>query len=166
MPFSIVTAKVKLDNTGASLEMPLLVCEAGPLVPVADYCISKSRSLSWIEKVTRAAKRFLEYLAENADTGADNWQVFRNFSLALRNGTIDKVTGSDPSGLYWLGLKEKEANATIKRLTDMFDWLSREYQTNADTYNPKYAGNDFDRRIDRLALVHSKRPAAPSMLSV
>lgn len=60
LPFSVVTARVRYDETGSSREIPLLICEQGPVVSVAEYCLSKNRSLSWMEKVARSAKLFCD----------------------------------------------------------------------------------------------------------
>lgn len=160
MPFSIVTARVKLDETGATKECPLLVCQFGPVVPVVDYCLSAARSLSWQEKVTRAAKKFCEYLEAHAEAGEEEWRIFRNFSIALHLGSIDLTTGFDHSGLYWESMNTRDAARTIKHLSDMFDWLSREYATKSiGKFNPRYAGNLYDKRIDRLAYIHRRSKA-------
>ncbi|MBI2728519.1 MAG: site-specific integrase [Polaromonas sp.] len=156
MPFSIVTGLLKLDQTGATREIPLLVCQNGPVLSVAEYCLSKKRSLSWMEKVTRACKLFLEYLEANADLNEENWKRFRNFAHSLQSGSIEEATGLDGSGLYWEGKREREVFRTIKLLTDMFDWLSREYETNATQFNPKFNGIEFDKRIDHLAYIHRR----------
>lgn len=157
MPFSVVTARARFDNTGAMRELPLLVCGQGAVVPVVDYCLTRDKSLSWMENVTRSAKLLCQYVeAQGNDSIEDNWKIFRNFSTCLRLGTVDPTTGIDPSGLYWEPRTEREVGRIIRVLTDMLGWLSREYHTNADTFNPLYEGTALDRRIERLAYLHRK----------
>ena len=156
MPFSVVTARVRFDETGAFRELPLLVCEKGPVASVADYCLTKNKSLSWMEKVTRASKIFCQYVEAQGEAKEDNWKLFRNFATCIRIGTIDPTSGNDPSSLYWQPRTETEVDRIIRVLTDMLDWLSREYETDADTFNPKYEGTSLDRRIEHLAYLHRK----------
>lgn len=156
MPFSVVTARARFDETGAMRELPLLVCEQGPVTPIADYCLAKNKSLSWMDEVARASKLLCQYIEAQGDAKEDNWKIFRNFATALRVGTVDPTTGVDASGLYWQPRTEKVVERSIKVLTDMFVWLSREYATNADTFNPTYEGTLLDRRIERLAYLHRK----------
>lgn len=161
VPFSIVTARVRFDETGASREIPLIVCEQGAVRSVADYCLSMHRSLSWMEKVTRSVKLFCDYLEAHADAPSreENWKVFRNFATCLLDGSIDQDTGMDHSGLYWQPCPHREVGRTVGLLTDLFTWLSRECETNAKTFNPQYFGNAYDKRLDRLAYIHKRSKA-------
>ena len=101
-----------------------------------------------MEKVTRASKIFCQYVEAQGEAKEDNWKLFRNFATCIRIGTIDPTSGNDPSSLYWQPRTETEADRIIRVLTDMLDWLSREYETDADTFNPKYEGTSLDRRIE------------------
>lgn len=156
MPFVVVTGQVVSDNTGASKEMPVLVSEGGPVIPLIDYILTKSRSLVWQDKLIRAAKLFLEYLEVNVLQGEAEWRLFRNFANALRIGTIDINTGDDASGLYWPALGIQPANYIITLLSDFFDWLGRDENPRARKFNPQYNGNRYDQRIDHQAYLYRR----------
>ncbi|MFA7279546.1 MAG: gamma-mobile-trio recombinase GmtY [Sterolibacterium sp.] len=160
MTFSIVRGKVFSDNTGASIEMPVLMSADGPVRPLIDYILTMRNSLSWQEKFVRANKLFLEYLEQNAVQGEEEWRLFRNFSNALRSGTIDPETQEDPSGLYWTGIAVRDANFMVKLLSDFFDWLSDpERSPRAAKFNPDYAGNQYAQRIDEKAYQYLRSKA-------
>lgn len=157
--FSVVTGKVVHDNTGVSVSMPVLMSPDGPVRPLIDYCLSVRRSLSWHEKLLRAAKLFFEYLEVNTIHGEEEWRVFRNFSHALRHGTMAADTLSDPSGLYWQAIDVRQANSMIRLLSDLFDWLGREQSQRTNKFNPSYAGNRHDQRIDLQAYQYRRNKA-------
>lgn len=159
MAFSIVTGKVFTDYTGASVELPVLLTPDGPLRALIDYCLSVKRSLPWYEKLVRAMKLFLEYLEVNATKGEEEWRLFRNFSNALRKGTIDVETGFDPSGLYWAGIGTSEANKLQGQLSDFFSWLGFDESPLAAKFNPQYKGNRYDQRIDQHAYQYRRSKA-------
>ena len=121
MVFSVVSGKVYSDNTGTSLQIPVLMTPQGPVRPLIDYCLSLRRSLAWQEKLVRGVKLFLEYLEVNAVQGEEEWRMFRNFSNALHVGTVDPDTRDDPSNLWWSGMAPREANFMITQLSDFFD---------------------------------------------
>ncbi|MDP1732872.1 MAG: gamma-mobile-trio recombinase GmtY [Sulfuritalea sp.] len=152
MAFSVVRGRIFTDATGASIEMPVLMSAEGPVRPLIDYCLTVRRSISWQRKFVRANKLFLEYLEQNAIQGEEEWRLFRNFSNTLRIGTIDPETQEDPSGLYWTGIGVRDANFMINQLSDFFEWLSDpERSPRAGKFNPAYAGNRYDQRIDEKA---------------
>ena len=159
MAFSVVNGKVISDSTGASMAMPVLISPDGPVRPLIDYCLSMRRSLSWQEKLLRAAKLFLEYLEANAIQGEEEWRLFCNFSNALRMGTIDPETRQDPSGLYWEGIDVRAANFMIAQLSDFFDWLGREDNPRGARFNPHYEGTRYDQRIDLQAYQYRRSKA-------
>lgn len=157
MPFSIVRGQIVRDNTGASVEMPVLLASSGgtddvpvPVISLVDYILSMPRSLAWQEKLVRGAKKFLEYCEANANPVVEEWRLFRNFSSALRNGTIDPETGTDPSGLYWEGIGS-DANVIIMQLSNFFDWMGHEDGSRVEKFNPHHTGNAYDQRIDMQA---------------
>jgi hypothetical protein len=150
MPSYIVIGKVYVDATGAADEMPILMTEYGPATALIEYCITMNRSVSWMTKLTAAAKRFWDYLEANP-LEEQGWRVFRNFARALRNGTISPQSGIDPSGLYWMALNIRDAGGSIRLLSDFFDWISRESSDSRTAFNPKYSGNTFEQRFELLA---------------
>lgn len=157
--FSVVSGKVISDNTGASISMPVLLSEHGPVRPLIDYCLSMRRSLSWQEKLLRAARLFFEYLDVNTIEGEEEWRLFRNFSNDLRLGTIDPKTRQDPSGLYWKGFDTNEANFMIRLLSNFFDWIGRDDSPHAAKFNPHYVGTQYDQWIDLKAYQYRRNKA-------
>ena len=159
MVFSVVSGKVYSDNTGTSVQIPVLMTPQGPVRPLIDYCLSLRRSLAWQEKLVRGVKLFLEYLEVNAVQGEEEWRMFRNFSNALHVGTVDPDTRDDPSNLWWSGMAPREANFMITQLSDFFDWLGREDAPRAAKFNPRYEGNAHDRRLDYQAYKYRRDKA-------
>jgi len=96
-------AKVVKDNTGVVVNLPLLMTENGPVLPLVDYLLrhAHARSASWQQHVVQAVGLFIDYMAANRDCFADPKDLFNTFVQRLHTGTIGE-DGADPSGLYWL----------------------------------------------------------------
>lgn len=82
MAFVKSVARVHVDNSGTWIEVPVLVSEAGILMPLLDYCVSSNRSISWMNKLIGAVGLFLEFLAANPNEN-EHWRLFRNFASKL-----------------------------------------------------------------------------------
>ncbi|CAI8867931.1 Site-specific integrase [Pseudomonas sp. IT-P258] len=149
--FVTVKARVYTDATGIYSELPALLTSAGVLEPLLDYCLSRShdRSLTWMSKVTRSVRMFLEYLQSNP-AERDTYRLFQNFAQRLYTGTFDIETGLDPSGLCWAPRSPQDASHIVTQLTDFFDWLGK-MRPEAALLNPRYAGGAFDRQTDEAA---------------
>lgn len=149
--FVTVKARVYADTTGVYSELPALLTSNGVLEPLLDYCLGRShdRSLTWMRKVTRSVRMFLEYLQTNP-AGRDSYRLFQNFAQRLYTGTFDRETGLDLSGLCWAPRSPQDALHIISHLTDFFDWLG-EMRPEAAKVNPCYAGSTFDRQTDEAA---------------
>ncbi len=149
--FVTVKARIHTDATGVYTELPALLTPAGVLEPLLDYCLYRShdRSLTWMSKVTRSVRMFLEYLQSNP-AERDTYRLFQNFAQRLYTGTFDRMTGLDPSGLCWAPRSPQDASHIITHLTDFFDWLG-EMRPAAAQVNPRYAGGSFDRQTDEAA---------------
>ncbi len=149
--FVTVKARIYTDATGAYSELPALLTPAGVLEPLLDYCLHRShdRSLTWMSKVTRSVRLFLEYLLSNP-AERDTYRLFQNFAQRLYTGTFDRKTGLDPSGLCWAPRAPQDAANIVTHLTDFFAWLS-EIRPEAARLNPRYQGGAFDRQIDEAA---------------
>lgn len=157
--FVTVKARVYTDATGAYTEIPALLTPAGVLEPLLDYCLYRShdRSLTWMSKVTRSVRMFLEYLQTNP-AERDTYRLFQNFAQRLYTGTFDRETGLDPSGLCWAPRSAQDASHIITHLTDFFDWLG-EMRPEAAKVNPRYAGGAFDRKADEAAYQYRRNKA-------
>ncbi len=156
---SIVKGKVFSDNSGMWVEMPVLISERGPVRSIIDYFLTVRRSLAWQEKLVYAAKLFVEYSSENLDLGDENWRIFRNFRNALISGTINPDSFIDPTNLYWLPASIRDCNYYITLLSDFFDWVSRDSNSPANSFNPAYGGNLFDQQIAMHAHRHRRSKA-------
>lgn len=149
--FVSVKAKVYTDTTGFYTEIPALLTPAGVLESLLDYCLYRShdRSLTWMSKVTRSVRMFLEYLHSNP-AERDTYRLFQNFAQRLYTGTFDRETAIDPSGLCWAPRSPQDASHIITQLSDFFDWLG-EMRPEMGKVNPCYVGGAFDRQIDEAA---------------
>ena len=154
-----VRTKVFTDVTGVYTEIPALLTPAGVLEPLLDYFLYRShdRSLTWMSKVTRSVRMFLEYLQANP-AERDTYRLFQNFGQRLYTGTFDRETGLDPSGLCWPPRSPQDAGHIITHLTDFFDWLG-EMRPEAARVNPRYAGGAFDRQADEAAYQYRRSRA-------
>lgn len=157
--FVTVKARVYTDATGVYTELPALLTPAGVLEPLLDYCLHRShdRSLTWMTKVNRSVRMFLEYLQSNP-AERDTYRLFQNFAQRLYTGTFDRETGLDPSGLCWAPRSPQDASHIVTHLTDFFDWLS-EMRPEAAKLNPRYARSSFDRQADEVAYQYRRSKA-------
>lgn len=149
--FVTVKARIHTDATGVFAELPALLTPTGVLEPLLDYCLYRShdRSLTWMSKVTRSVRMFLEYLQSNP-AEHDTYRLFQNFAQRLYTGTFDRATGLDPSGLCWAPRSPQDASYIVTQLTDFFDWLT-EMRPEVAQVNPRYVGGAFDRQTDEAA---------------
>lgn len=133
--FVSVKLRVLLDNSGSTIDIPGLLTPEGLLFPLVDYFLARhvSRSLSWMDKVERSVRLFLEYMFANP--GETGRTLFENFAKRLYSGTIDGKTGIDHSDLYWKPRRSTEASSIITNLTLFFDWIGQNSPV-AATLNP------------------------------
>lgn len=157
--FVTVKARVYTDATGVYTQLPALLTPIGVLETLLDYCLYRShdRSLTWMTKVTRSVRMFLEYLQTNPEE-CDTYRLFQNFAQRLYTGTFDRETGLDPSGLCWTPRSPQDASHIITHLTDFFGWLG-EMRPEAPKVNPRYAGGAFDRQTDEAAYQYRRSKA-------
>lgn len=104
MGHTIIRGEIHSDNTGVATEIPVLVTEHGPLIPLVEYFKERAevRSQNWMTKLAQAVGLLIEYMDANHDCFKDTKDLFTTFVLRLSSGTVDK-DGMDPSGLYWSG---------------------------------------------------------------
>lgn len=157
--FVTVKARVHTDATGVYTELPVLLTPSGALEPLLDYCLERShdRSLTWMTKVTRSVRMFLEYLETNPEE-SDTYRLFQNFAQRLYTGTFDRETGIDPSELCWAPRSPHDASHIITQLSDFFDWLG-EIRPEAAKINPRFAGSAFDRKAEEAAYQYRRSKA-------
>lgn len=157
--FVTVRARVYTDATGVYSEVPALLTPSGVLESLLDYYLYRShdRSLTWMMKVTRSVRMFLEYLQTNPKEH-DTFRLFQNFAQRLYTGTFDRDTGIDPSELCWSPRSPQDASHIITNLTDFFEWLS-EVRPETAKVNPRYAGGAFDRQAEEAAFQYRRSKA-------
>ncbi|NWC83518.1 site-specific integrase [Pseudomonas putida] len=157
--FVTVRARVYTDATGVYSEVPALLTPSGVLESLLDYYLYRShdRSLTWMMKVTRSVRMFLEYLQTNPKEH-DTFRLFQNFAQRLYTGTFDRDTGLDPSELCWSPRSPQDASHIITNLTDFFEWLS-EVRPETAKVNPRYAGGAFDRQTEEAAFQYRRSKA-------
>jgi integrase len=157
--FVTVKARVYTDETGIYTEVPSLLTPAGVLEPLLDYFLARShdRSLTWMGKVARSTRMFLEYLHSNP-AERDTYRLFQNFAQRLYTGTIDRRSGLDPTGLGWSARSALDAQHIVTQLSDFFDWLG-EMRPAATTVNPRYAGGTYDRLCEEAAYQYRRSRA-------
>ncbi len=116
-------AKAFLDNTGTSIDMPVLLSEAGPLLPLIDYLSSRAhdRSPAWMRKVVQAVGLLLAYVEVNSGVFEDSSALFTAFVQRLHRGTIGP--DGDPTGLHWQPRRAASVNALLTAIRGFSDWL-------------------------------------------
>jgi len=149
--FLTVKVRVYTDATGVYTELPALLTPLGLLEPLLDYCLYRShdRSITWMSKVIRSVRMFLEYSQSNQDE-RHTYRLFQNFAQRLYTGTFDRATGLDPSGLCWAPRSPQDASHIVTHLTDFLEWLCA-MRPEAGQVNPRYAGGAYDRQTDEFA---------------
>lgn len=147
-----VRAKVKEDNTGASIEIPILLDENQQVLqPLLEYTLKlqkDGKSLSTISKCVDATKLLLEYMCANVNGFATPEIMFANFTSRLYIGTIDE-DGIDESGLYWLPYGNGVTKLHIDALTKLTDWLMEKH--GAISLNPLVETDNFTKRLNYAA---------------
>ena len=143
-------AKIKVDNTGALLNVPVLLTDQGVFDPLLDYLISEShhRSLPWMNRVVFSCQLLLEYMEVNKGLFSEPSLLFLNFVQRLSHGTID-TQGYDPSGLFWLPRKASNVNQIISALNGLTDWLA--INQNTTLLNPFTEATSHQERLNYAA---------------
>lgn len=156
---SIVKGRVYTDETGIFYEIPVLLTESGPVAVLVDYLIDRwgDRSPAWMLKTTKAVRLFLEYLNVHADY-TDSQMVFQNFRQRLLTGSVNPVTGEDPSGLWWSPKSPQQSSRIIANLTDFFNWWAK-YNPGKKNPADRWAGSPYDLRVAEAAYQYRRNAA-------
>lgn len=124
MTHTVVRAKVHLDSTGAVSEIPVILTNSGPLMPLVEYMLERvhAKSQSYKSKLIQAVGLLLDYMQANQHCFESPKELFQVFVLRLTSGTAG-LDGHDPSGLYWIGLSQATANQITQMLSSFSDWM-------------------------------------------
>lgn len=130
MTHVVVRYKVMRDNTGVQEEIPVIITEFGPLKPLIHYILKYRRvsSESSINKLVQAVGLLIDYMQANHDCYDNARELFEGFVHRLYTGTVG-VDGTDPSDLYWDGLKPLVVRALVNHLSKFSDWMTEELGT-------------------------------------
>lgn len=156
MKHTMVFSKTVTDNTGLSIELPVVLVEQNGTVTVLwqlhHYLIkNKSMSDSWKYKIAQIVGLLLDYIDANQNCFPNAIRFFESFTDAIYCGTINEE-GYDPSGLYWLPKHTKNANNLLYNLSVFSDWMFREYGTKQ--LNPWKDATKYEERLNWMALAN------------
>lgn len=156
---SIVKGLVHTDNTGVAYQIPILLTPNGPLEILVDYLVAcwGMRSPSWMYNVASATRLFLEYLEVHSDY-SNPLLVFQNFRHRLLTGSIDHLTGQDPSELWWHARSPKQSSRIINTLTDLLNWFAKQ-RPNVQYPWVGTTAHEFERRIAEAAYQYRRNSA-------
>lgn len=158
-----VHARVVRDNTGIYAEIPVILTDNGPLLPLVDYLAAHlaARSQIWMTKVAQAVGLLLDYMEANQGCFDDPARLFETFAQRLHTGTVGD-DGIDPSGLYWQGRSPAVVRQLVTLVSDFSDWMGREAGTKplnpwreATGYEEMLAWAAWHQKRDRAFLAHT-----------
>lgn len=140
------------DNTGSSIELPVLITPKGPVERLLRYQILfHHKSASWQRKLCCAVRLLLEYAVANTGVFAKERELFQSFSVRLVSGTFDE-SGTDPSGLYWMPRSATAARKIIGQLTELSRWLAQD--CSAAEFAPVRDATAHERVLSAAAWAH------------
>lgn len=156
----LARARVISDTSEVASYIPVLVSESGVIEPVMDYMLSRvhDRSISWMLKVCRSIKLFLEYVAASSGVVRPE-DIFKNFVSRLYTGTFDLEIGLDRSNLCWAPRSPAAAGGVVVNVSDFLDWLSTYLGKEVYSLNPRYNGGKYDNLIFEAAYRHRRESA-------
>lgn len=130
MKRTTIRGKIYQDNSGVLTEIPVILTEFGPLMPLVDYFIEKAhvRSQAWMNNLVYVVGLLLDYVTENHDCFDNPKDLFSTFAKRLYTGTAGQ-NGLDPSGLYWKGHSDKRVAKLVGQLSEFSDWMAKHYGT-------------------------------------
>jgi site-specific recombinase XerC len=158
MQHTTIRGKVHRDKTGVVTEIPVIVTEYGPLLPLVDYFLAhvQVRSAAWMTKTAQAVSLLIDYMAANHDCFNDPKDLFETFSQRLYTGTVGN-DGIDLSGLYWQGRNPAVVRMLANSVSGFSDWMAKEQDS-----RPLNPWREATRSEEMLAWAawHQKRDRA------
>lgn len=142
------------DNTGREIELPGLLTQDGILISHLRYLAAtrnQKYSPSWQQRSRFAIKLLLDYIRANEGLFDKSLPLLESFVLALRMGTINIETQTDPSGLYWKPRRPDDERALLGHITSYTDWLAEEPAYQATRANPLVKATSVEERMNWCA---------------
>lgn len=159
-----VEGRIKIDNTGVEVALPVIVTHEGFLRSYLDYLIvHRNKSWSWLERSTFAVRLLLDYTKQNEGCFDKPFDLFREFSNCLYTGTVGE-DGGDPSWLRWTPRSEKDAGFIIHLITQYTDWLAEQNEEKNLQINPTVKPTRYEQWMSLAAHYQKKRRAFLSHL--
>lgn len=127
MEHTRVWAEVKLDATGGSVRLPVIIfatsTEIRVLEPLLLYFVSRhhDRSHSWMTKLCEIVGQLMDYIESNPQFLKPK-DLFEGFVSALYNGTFNR-NNEDKSLLCWFPSSAKTINPKLYMLNEFSDWM-------------------------------------------
>lgn len=158
MMHATIHAKVVRDNTGVHAEIPVILTDNGPLMPLVDYLLKHLgvRSQTWMTKVVQGVSLLLDYMEFNQECFDNPAKLFETFAQHLYTGTVG-ADGVDPSTLYWQGRSPAVVRQLVTLVSDFSDWMARE--VGAKPLNPCREATGYEEML-AWAAWHQKRDRA------
>jgi hypothetical protein len=152
-----VSARVFSDATGAWTQLPILLTEEGPVLPLIDYLLMRSqeRSLAWMRKVVQAVQLLLRFIEANEGEFPSIQHVLHAFDRRLYTGTVGE-NGLDPGGLYWKPMRIRTANMLLAALDHYCNWLADQRDIDPTRDMPI---SRYDERMRQAAWEHKRSRA-------
>ncbi len=158
MTHVVARYKVVRDNTGIVTEIPVILTEHGPLMPLVHYLLKHRHILSesTIGKLVQAVGLLVDFMEAN-HYYEDPKALFQDFAQRLYTGTVG-VDGIDPSDLYWNGRQPSVVRALVNQLSKFSDWMAEE-QLGAKPLNPWRQATGAEERLAWAAWHHRRNRA-------
>ena len=149
-------SNVSVDNTGISVQVPVIITRDGILKSYLDYCLLfRTKSQKWKARSVFSIRLLLDYMEVNKGVFEKPREMFREFSNSLFTGTVGD-NNNDPSGLYWKPRKEEDASFLINLITHYTDWLAAVNEDNDLQLNPFREASAFEQRLNWAAYCQKK----------
>lgn len=163
MEHTTIRAEIHTDNSGVVTEIPIIVTEHGPLMPLVDYFLKYvgRKSSAWMTKTAQAVGLLIDYMAANQGYFDDPKDLFETFAQRLYTGTVGE-DGADPSELYWNGRNPALVRILVNSVSGFSDWMASEMNTKplnpwreATRYEEMLAWAAWHQKRDRAFLAHT-----------
>lgn len=153
MTHVVARYKVVRDNTGIVTEIPVILTEFGPLMPLVHYLLKHQHILSesTIDKLVQAVGLLVDFIEANHSCYTDPTDLFQGFVQRLYTGTVG-LDGADPSDLYWNGRKPPVVRALVVQLSKLSNWMVDELGT--EPLNPWRQASRAEERLAWAAWHH------------